>query len=85
MLEQHRLRSLGQRSRLLDTVKWFPDDNTRKLTPRIMKLHRYIDHDSQMTPIDLQVTRSKVKVSVPKNRAHLNILLCTYPDPDKKI
>ncbi|KAH3835219.1 hypothetical protein DPMN_108567 [Dreissena polymorpha] len=22
-----------------------------------MKLHRYIDHDSQMTPIDLQVTR----------------------------
>jgi len=62
-------RSLGQRSRSrwLDTVKWFPDDNTRKLTPRIMKLHRYIDHDSQMTPIDFQVTRSKVKVSVPKN------------------
>ncbi|KAH3727395.1 hypothetical protein DPMN_053329 [Dreissena polymorpha] len=25
--------------------------------PRIMKLHRYIDHDSQMTPIDFQVTR----------------------------
>ncbi|KAH3821161.1 hypothetical protein DPMN_122921 [Dreissena polymorpha] len=23
----------------------------------IMKLHRYIDHDSQMTPIDFQVTR----------------------------
>ncbi|KAH3889130.1 hypothetical protein DPMN_013180 [Dreissena polymorpha] len=27
------------------------------LTPRIMKLHRYIDHDWQMTPIDFQVTR----------------------------
>jgi len=27
-----------------------------------MKLHRYIDHDWQMTPIDFQVTRSKVKV-----------------------
>ncbi|KAH3883168.1 hypothetical protein DPMN_007120 [Dreissena polymorpha] len=26
--------------------------------PRIMKLHRYIDHDSQMTPNDFQVTRS---------------------------
>ncbi|KAH3751397.1 hypothetical protein DPMN_185953 [Dreissena polymorpha] len=30
-----------------------------------MKLHRYIDHDSQMTPIDFQVTRSKVKVTSP--------------------
>ncbi|KAH3702888.1 hypothetical protein DPMN_077915 [Dreissena polymorpha] len=29
--------------------------------PKIMKLHRYIDHDSKMTPIDFQVTRSKVK------------------------
>ncbi|KAH3892735.1 hypothetical protein DPMN_016862 [Dreissena polymorpha] len=27
------------------------------LLPRIMKLHRYIDHDSQMTPIDVQVIR----------------------------
>ncbi|KAH3830997.1 hypothetical protein DPMN_104256 [Dreissena polymorpha] len=27
------------------------------LTPRIMKLHWYIDHDWQMTPIDFQVTR----------------------------
>ncbi|KAH3715190.1 hypothetical protein DPMN_057896 [Dreissena polymorpha] len=30
------------------------------LGPRIMKLHRNIDHDSQMTPIDFEVTRSKV-------------------------
>jgi hypothetical protein len=35
--------------------------------PRIMTLHRYIDRDSQMTPIDFQVTRSKVKVTVTKN------------------
>ena len=35
--------------------------------PRIMKLHRYIDHDSQMTPIDFEVTRSKVKVTVTRN------------------
>ncbi|KAH3837059.1 hypothetical protein DPMN_110437 [Dreissena polymorpha] len=27
------------------------------LRPRIMRLHRYIDHDWQMTPIDFQVTR----------------------------
>ncbi|KAH3872066.1 hypothetical protein DPMN_035279 [Dreissena polymorpha] len=33
------------------------------LEPRIMKLHRYIDHDSQMIPIDFEVTRSKVKVT----------------------
>ncbi|KAH3897705.1 hypothetical protein DPMN_021899, partial [Dreissena polymorpha] len=29
----------------------------------IMRLHRYIDHDSQMTPSDFQVTRSKVKTA----------------------
>ncbi|KAH3800851.1 hypothetical protein DPMN_154494 [Dreissena polymorpha] len=28
------------------------------LTPMIMKLLRYIDHDLQMTPNDFQVTRS---------------------------
>ncbi|KAH3879460.1 hypothetical protein DPMN_003363, partial [Dreissena polymorpha] len=31
------------------------------LTPRIMKLHRYIDHDWQMTPIDFQVTTVQPK------------------------
>jgi hypothetical protein len=62
-------RSLDQRSmsQWLEIVKWFPDENSRKLTPMIMKLHRYIDHDWQMTPMDFHVTRSKVKVSVPKN------------------
>jgi hypothetical protein len=39
------------------------DDNSKTLGPRIMKLHRYIDHDSQMTPIDFEVTRSKVTVT----------------------
>ena len=35
----------------------------------IMKLHwyMYIDPDWQMTPIDFQVTRSKVKFTVTKN------------------
>ncbi|KAH3815475.1 hypothetical protein DPMN_143998 [Dreissena polymorpha] len=41
-------------------TRWFPDDNSRRLTPRIMKLHRYIDHDRQMTPIDFQVTSSRI-------------------------
>ena len=45
------------------STRWFPDDNSRTLRPRIMKLHRNIDHDSQMTPIDFEVTRSKVKVT----------------------
>ena len=49
------------------STRWFPDDNSRTLRPRIMKLHRYIDHDWQMTPIDFQVTRSKVKVTVTRH------------------
>ena len=49
------------------STRWFPDDNSRTLRPRIMKLHRYIDHDSQTTPIDFEVTRSKVMVTVTRN------------------
>jgi len=37
---------------------------------RIMKLYRYNDHDWQMTPIDFEVTRSKVKVTVTKTYSH---------------
>jgi len=36
--------------------------------PGIMKLHRDIGHDWQMTPIDFEVTRSKVKVTVTGRR-----------------
>ena len=50
-----------------EIVKWFPDYNSITLMPRIMKLHVYIDHDSQMTTIDFEVTRSKVKVTVTRN------------------
>jgi hypothetical protein len=32
-----------------------------------MKLHRYIDHDWQVIPINSQITRSKVKVTVTRN------------------
>ncbi|KAH3880861.1 hypothetical protein DPMN_004783 [Dreissena polymorpha] len=39
------------------STRWLSDDNSRTLGPRIMKLHRYIDHDSQMTPIDFEVIR----------------------------
>ena len=49
------------------STRWLSDDNSRTLGPRIMKLHRYIHHDSQMTPIDFEVTRSKVKVTVTGN------------------
>jgi len=47
------------RTQWLETIKWFPDDNSIMLTPRILKLHIYIDNDWQMTPIDFQVTRSR--------------------------
>ncbi|KAH3814207.1 hypothetical protein DPMN_142701, partial [Dreissena polymorpha] len=49
------------------STRWLSDDDSRTLGPRIMKLHRYIDHDSQMTPIDFQVTstnRQPVEVEV---------------------
>ncbi|KAH3822810.1 hypothetical protein DPMN_124601 [Dreissena polymorpha] len=39
------------------STRWLSDDNSRTLGPRVMKLQRYIDHDSQMTPIDFGVTR----------------------------
>ncbi|KAH3832270.1 hypothetical protein DPMN_105551 [Dreissena polymorpha] len=42
---------------LRPSTRWFPDDNSTTLKPRIMKLNRYIDHDWQMTPIDFEVTR----------------------------
>ena len=49
------------------STRWLSDDNSRTLGPRIMKLHRNIDHDSQMRPIDFEVTWSKVKVTVTRN------------------
>ncbi|KAH3882086.1 hypothetical protein DPMN_006017 [Dreissena polymorpha] len=39
------------------------------LTPRFMKLHRYIDHDWQMTPIDVQVSRLK-QITTATHRYH---------------
>ena len=55
------------------------------LTPRIMKLHRYIDHDWQMIPIDFQVTRSKVKVTVPKKRIHTMAVKVTVKKKKKMV
>ncbi|KAH3881495.1 hypothetical protein DPMN_005421 [Dreissena polymorpha] len=41
--------------------------------PRIMKLHRYIDHDSLMTHIDFQVTRSELPCTALESDAqHIN-------------
>jgi len=50
-------RSVGRSVR--PSTKWFQDDISRMLRPRIMKFHRYIDYDWQMTPIDFKVTRSR--------------------------
>ena len=41
-------------------TKRFPDDNLRMPWPRIMKLHTEVSHDLQMTPNNLEVSRSKV-------------------------
>ena len=58
-------RSVGRS--VCPSTRWLSDDNSRTLGPRIMKLHRNIDHDSQMRPIDFEVTWSKVKVTVTRN------------------
>ena len=49
------LMSVGRRS-VRPYTKRFPDDNLRTLGPRIMKVHREVGHDLQMTPIDFEVT-----------------------------
>ncbi|KAH3852601.1 hypothetical protein DPMN_095113 [Dreissena polymorpha] len=53
-------------------TRWF-SDNSRTLTPRFMKLHRYIDHDWQMTPIAFQVTRSKFKVTIKEKMSEMKL------------
>ncbi|KAH3782209.1 hypothetical protein DPMN_160121 [Dreissena polymorpha] len=55
------------------STRWFPDDNSRTLGAGIMKLHRYIDHDSQMTPIDFEVTRSK-DIGISKGTQHYTVI-----------
>jgi hypothetical protein len=71
-------RSLGQRSRSRwpEIVKCFPDDYSRTLMARIMKLHRYIDHDWQMTPNDFQSlgqrSRSQWQKTYSHNGCHYN-------------
>ena len=59
------LRSVGQRSRSPGhgNIKCCPDDNSRTLGPRIMKLHRELGYDEQRKPIVFEVSRSKVKVT----------------------
>ncbi|KAH3705648.1 hypothetical protein DPMN_080725 [Dreissena polymorpha] len=52
------------------------------LTPRFMNLHRYIDHDWQMTPINLQVTKSKVKFTPSTSAVHdIQVTLYTSHPP----
>ncbi|KAH3859021.1 hypothetical protein DPMN_101667 [Dreissena polymorpha] len=41
---------------------------------KIMKLHRYIDHDWQMTPIDFQVTRRRFYPARNENCQHSTYL-----------
>ena len=39
----------------------------RTLGPRIMKVDRVVGYDQQMTPVDFEVSGSKVKVTVTLN------------------
>ena len=45
------------------STKCCPDDNSRTLGPRIMKLHRELGYDEQRKPIVFEVSRLKVKVT----------------------
>ena len=44
----------------------FPAHNCFPFTPIIMKLHMQTPHESRMCPIDFEVKRSKVKVTMHK-------------------
>ena len=61
-------RSKGQRSRsqCINYWKWFPAHNCFPFTPIIMKLHMQTPHEARMCPIDFEVKRSKVKVTMHK-------------------
>ena len=45
---------------------WFPAHNCFPFTPIIMKLHMQTPHEARMCPIDFEVKRSKIKVTMPK-------------------
>ena len=62
------LRSKGQRSRsqCINYWKWFPAHNCFPFTPIIMKLHMQTPYEARMCPIDFEVKRSKVKVTMHK-------------------
>jgi hypothetical protein len=49
------------------STKWFPDVNSITRKPRIMIHYWYNDYDWHMSPIDFQVTSSKVKVTLTRN------------------
>ena len=50
----------------LSSAFGFPAHNCFPFTPIIMKLHMQTPHESRMCPIDFEVKRSKVKVTMHK-------------------
>ena len=50
----------------LSSTFGFPAHNCFPFTPIIMKLHMQTPHESRMCPIDVEVKRSKVKVTMHK-------------------
>ena len=71
------LRSLGQRSR--SQWPWrqkaCPTDNWKTLWPTVFKLGMGVGHDLCKNPIDFEVIRSKVKVTVTLNIEYLKLML----------
>ena len=50
----------------LSSAFGFPAHNCFPITPIIMKLHMQTPHESRMCPIDFEIKRSKVKVTMHK-------------------
>ena len=50
----------------LSSAFGFPAHNCFPFTPIIMKLHMQTPHESRMCPVDFEVKRSKVKVTMHK-------------------
>ena len=64
--EVKRLKVKVTMHKLLKRSKWFPAHNCFPFTPIIMKLHMQTPHEARMCPIDFEVKRSKVKVTMHK-------------------
>ena len=62
----------------LSSTFGFPAHNCFPFTPIIMKLHMQTPHESRMCPINFEVKRSKVKVTMSQSFSIDSLNICIY-------